>query len=74
MSLYYCPYCSPQDKFFVQDDQQIFFCLKCGEPLTKIPVVKTKQIAALSILIAFVSPFLIYFVNELIKNIEIFFF
>jgi len=71
MKRYYCPYCSPHYKFFVEDDQKLLNCIKCGEPLTKIPFVKIKQIAALSILIGFVSPLLLYFINELRKNFEI---
>ena len=69
MIRYYCPYCSPRYQICEKRSDGVFVCGHCGDPMLKIPFLKTTQIFALISILAFVLPAMLVFFSSL-KDIE----
>ena len=67
MSRYYCPFCSPRYQFHKKRDDGTLICGQCGDPLTKVPLVKPIQIFSILLAFAFITP-LIMLVSTVLKN------
>ena len=59
MSRYYCPFCSYRYQFHKTNSDGVLICGQCGDPLIKKPLINTRQIFGLVVVLAFLSPLLI---------------
>ena len=59
MTRYHCPFCSPRYQIHIQRSDGVMICGQCGDPLTKLPLIKATQVFAFIIATAFIAPLIV---------------
>ncbi len=56
---YHCPYCSPHHQIHKERYDGVLVCSQCGDPLSRVFVIKPTQIIALIAASTFIAPLII---------------